>query len=311
MIKNFRYFFRFAFAFVFLFTVLFSNSVGVLYAVCVNGNGDYVEPVNGACPSGSFDPSTGSPDSQKSTSGVPNSNSNTYTSTFTTYSGGNGSNVTQNNTTYSAPKDSGGVLTNISGVLARLGNLMNLIIPFLVGLAVFIIIYGILGYISFSADEEKRKQARDFIAWGVIGVFLMLSVWGLVTILLNTFNLNNSNAIVTQTYPAFNNGQPTTDPTTVLELIDRMNSIGSRIIPFLIGIAVFIIILGIVGYVRDGSNEEKRAEGRMFVLWGVISVFLMLSIWGLVNILVNSFNLNNSLPKMPSLPKIETINTPK
>jgi uncharacterized membrane protein YidH (DUF202 family) len=188
---------------------------------------------------------------------------------------------------------------------------MNLIIPFLVGLAVFIIIYGILGYISFSADEEKRKQARDFIAWGVIGVFLMLSVWGLVTILLNTFNLNNSNAIVTQTYPAFNNGQPTTDPTTVLELIDRMNSIGSRIIPFLIGIAVFIIILGIVGYVRDGSNEEKRAEGRMFVLWGVISVFLMLSIWGLVNILVNSFNLNNSLPKMPSLPKIETINTPK
>ena len=192
-----------------------------------------------------------------------------------------------------------GPLTDISSVIGRITNILNIFVPFLVGLAVLLIIYGIVGYISQAADEEKRKEAKNFVMWGIIAVFVMISIWGLVNILVNTFNLNTSTRVVTDTYgaPVALTTLPNT-PTTVPELINRINAVGSYVLPFLISIAVFILILGIVNYVRQGDNEEKRAEARMFILWGVISIFLMLSIWGLVNILIKTFALDNTIPSL-------------
>lgn len=77
----------------------------------------------------------------------------------------------------------GGLLDIVQGIIDKL-------VPFIIGLAVFIIVWGIFGYISHSADEEKRAQARQFIVWGVVGVFCMLSIWGFVNILYNTFTLD-------------------------------------------------------------------------------------------------------------------------
>ena len=71
----------------------------------------------------------------------------------------------------------------IGAFAAQLGSILNTVVPFIIGLGVFVVTYGILGLISSAADEEKRKQAKDFIFWGVLGVFCMLSVWGFVSIL--------------------------------------------------------------------------------------------------------------------------------
>ncbi len=92
------------------------------------------------------------------------------------------------------PAPTGGTLTNVSTVIARFQNLINLIIPFLVGLAVLVIIYGIFNFISSAGDEEARATAKQFIIWGIIGTFIMLSVWGLVTILYNTFGTDAATA---------------------------------------------------------------------------------------------------------------------
>jgi len=101
----------------------------------------------------------------------------------------------------------GGNLTTISQVLNRLQSVINLIIPFIVGLAVLVIIYGIFGFITSAGDEEARANAKQFIIWGVIGVFLMVSVWGLVTILVNSFGTSDT--------AAKNAAKNTTIPVTV------------------------------------------------------------------------------------------------
>jgi len=194
-------------------------------------------------------------------------------------------------------KDIGGA-GGIAGFVDQLGAVINAIVPFLVGLAVLIVIYGIVGYILNAADEEKRKEGQKFVIWGIVGIFVMISVWGLVNILYNTFHLTNTPDVVTNVYKPLD--IPTTQIKTLIDLINRMNAVGSRIIPFLISIAAFIVILGVVGYIRQGDNEEKRAEGRMFIIWGIVSIFVMLSIWGFVNILVGTFDLNNT-PVAPDL----------
>lgn len=74
----------------------------------------------------------------------------------------------------------------------QINMLINTVIPFLVGLAVLVIIWGVFNYISGAGDEEKRAQAKQYIIWGVVGVFIMLSVWGLVNLLTNTAVLDES-----------------------------------------------------------------------------------------------------------------------
>lgn len=78
----------------------------------------------------------------------------------------------------------------IAGFIAKLGGILNTAVPFIIGLAVFVIIWGIFNYIAHAAEEEKRAEARQFIVWGIIGVFVMVSIWGFVNILLGTFSLD-------------------------------------------------------------------------------------------------------------------------
>lgn len=45
----------------------------------------------------------------------------------------------------------------------------------------------------------------------------------------------------------------------------------------------------------DGTNPESMAKSRKFMLWGIISLFVMVSVWGLVNVLKSSLFGNGPL----------------
>ena len=93
--------------------------------------------------------------------------------------------------------------------------------------------------------------------------------------------------------------------TTFGGLLNRVNLVLNTIVPFLVGIAVFIVIWGVFKYIASAAEEEKRAEARAFIVWGIIGIFAMVSVWGFVNILVNSFDLSTQAPAArPNLPPI-------
>ena len=81
---------------------------------------------------------------------------------------------------------------NLANLIAQINAVINTIVPFLVGLAVLIIIWGVFNYISGAGDEERQGQAKQCIVWGVVGVFIMLSVWALVNVLVNSFDLKKT-----------------------------------------------------------------------------------------------------------------------
>lgn len=65
------------------------------------------------------------------------------------------------------------------------------IVPLLIGLAVVMFIYGTLVLI-FSEGGEKKEDGKKFMTWGIVGIFVMVSVWGLVNILISTFGLETT-----------------------------------------------------------------------------------------------------------------------
>jgi len=72
-------------------------------------------------------------------------------------------------------------------------SLMNLLIPLLIGAAVICFLYGVLRFIAKSSagDADGRKEAINFMIFGIIGIAVMVSVWGLVAFVTNTFGVSS------------------------------------------------------------------------------------------------------------------------
>ncbi len=87
----------------------------------------------------------------------------------------------------------------------------------------------------------------------------------------------------------------------VMGLLDQASQLINRLIPFVIALTVLIFLWGILKFVIS-NDAEGRKEARGYMIWGVISLFVMVSVWGLVNILVRSVNLDNTAPPAPGLP---------
>lgn len=82
-------------------------------------------------------------------------------------------------------------LTDINSVANKATNIGNLVIGLAISLAVIWIIINIIRYLIAGADGEARKKGGYAILFGVVGLFVILSIWGLVTILRNSFGTQN------------------------------------------------------------------------------------------------------------------------
>lgn len=58
------------------------------------------------------------------------------------------------------------------------------IIPFLYAIAFLFFLFGVARFF-FSDSEENRKKGKDFALYGIIGFFILFSVWGIVKLLLS------------------------------------------------------------------------------------------------------------------------------
>ncbi len=86
-----------------------------------------------------------------------------------------------------------GATGGITDLLTQIGVWINdYIIPLLIAIGVIVFFWGIIKYIGSQGDADKRKEARGLMIWGIVALFVMVSVWGLVGILKNTFSVNGT-----------------------------------------------------------------------------------------------------------------------
>jgi hypothetical protein len=65
----------------------------------------------------------------------------------------------------------------------------NFLIPTLAGLALVYVLWSIASFILNAANEEARKTGRTKIVWGIVGLFVIVSIWGILAIVDNTLRL--------------------------------------------------------------------------------------------------------------------------
>ena len=94
----------------------------------------------------------------------------------------------------------------ILGLLCRFGQILNSVVPVLIALGVVFFVYGVITYVVAS-DEEAKSTGRDRIIFGIVGLAVIIGVWGLVAILRNTFDLRNQGNLQLPTVPVVIPGQ--------------------------------------------------------------------------------------------------------
>lgn len=90
--------------------------------------------------------------------------------------------------------------STLFNLLCQLGSLLNSVVPVLIALGVVYFVWGVITYV-IASDEEAKKAGRDRIIFGIIGLAVIIAVWGLVAILNRTFGLKNEGTITLPTVP--------------------------------------------------------------------------------------------------------------
>jgi len=81
--------------------------------------------------------------------------------------------------------------------------IINPAIEFAFIIALVVFLWGVVEYIRGADNETKRKDGRQHILWGIVGFLIMFGVFGIMSILANTFGFKGY---------TINNEQQTFDP---------------------------------------------------------------------------------------------------
>src|SRR3989338_7488276 len=75
--------------------------------------------------------------------------------------------------------------------------------------------------------------------------------------------------------------------------LNQLEQLLNAVIPVLLIIATLVFIWGVITYITAGADEEKSANARNFIIYGVIALAVIIAVWGIVKIIVTAFGVEN------------------
>lgn len=84
--------------------------------------------------------------------------------------------------------------TTFGSILNVIANLLNYVLPILITVAVVYFVWSVIQY-TLTDDDTKKKAAKSGIIQGLIGLFVIVSFWGIIGIVRNTFGVGNSTGL--------------------------------------------------------------------------------------------------------------------
>jgi len=90
------------------------------------------------------------------------------------------------------------------------------------------------------------------------------------------------------------------EPKNLTEIINLFTDIGLKIIPFLGAVAFLVFVWGIARFIKSAGSEKEIKDSKNLIVWGVIGLFVLITIWGIVAFLQSEFGFGDK----PFVPQI-------
>ena len=85
---------------------------------------------------------------------------------------------------------------NIEDLIRLFLDLFNRLVPLFLTLGVLYVIWSVVMFIRAFADTKQREELKNQIFWGIIGLFVILSIWSLVALIGQTFDITGGGSLI-------------------------------------------------------------------------------------------------------------------
>ena len=79
----------------------------------------------------------------------------------------------------------------------------------------------------------------------------------------------------------------------------------NAVIGLFITLAIVVFFWGLIKYLAE-KGAEGSSEGLKIMFWGVLAIFVMVSIWGIIRLLQNTLKVTSTDPIVPKGVPIQT-----
>lgn len=90
-------------------------------------------------------------------------------------------------------------------------------------------------------------------------------------------------------------------PKDLFDVLFLFAGILESLFPILIGFALLVFIWGLVKFIYNSGDTKTHAEGRKFMIWSLIAIFIMVSFMGILSFFYSDFGFSRHLG-LPVLP---------
>lgn len=80
--------------------------------------------------------------------------------------------------------------------LALVNTFLNAAIGLFITLAIVVFFYGLIKYLTKLGGEDAAKEGLSTMFWGVIAIFVMVSIWGIIRLLQNTLKVTSTDPVI-------------------------------------------------------------------------------------------------------------------
>ena len=94
---------------------------------------------------------------------------------------------------------------------------------------------------------------------------------------------------------------------TLLNTLALANVFLNALQGLFITFAIVVFFWGLIKYLM--SAGEEKAAGLQIMFYGVLAIFVMVSIWGIIRLLQNTFSVTSTSPVIPQGIQINTAGT--
>ena len=82
---------------------------------------------------------------------------------------------------------------------------------------------------------------------------------------------------------------------TVVPLLNKINEIILNPIIFLLfAVALLIFFFGVFQFINSETTDAKRTAGKQKIMWGLVGMFIMISAYGIIGIILGTFGIRGS-----------------
>lgn len=80
--------------------------------------------------------------------------------------------------------------TALEGLASSFGGIIATLLPIVVALGLLAFFWGLVKFIFSAGDESAKDAGKRIMVWGLIALFVMVSVWGLVTFMQESLGID-------------------------------------------------------------------------------------------------------------------------